>query len=76
MTFTYFAAAASSTSSPGQGSSGLRMTIAQSIESPKRSKHSMTSSVKPLAGPGADPEQSGQPGAGTASRASHSRGSV
>ena len=42
---TSFARAASSTSSPGQGSSGPRMIIAQSISSPKRSKHSITSSV-------------------------------
>ena len=49
------AAAASSTSSPGHGSSGLRIIIAQSIRSPKRSRQLIRSSVKPLAGPGATP---------------------
>src|SRR5918997_964529 len=53
MTSTPCRAAASSASSPGHGSSGLRMSMAQSIRSPKRSKQSMTSSVKPFAGPGA-----------------------
>ena len=49
------AAAAPSASSPGHGSNGLRISIAQSIRSPKRSRHAMTSSVKPFAGPGATP---------------------
>ena len=46
---TSWRAAASRQSSPGQGSSGLRMIIAQSIWSPKRSRQEIRSSVKPLA---------------------------
>jgi hypothetical protein len=41
----------------GQGSSGLRMSIAQSMSSPKRSKQPTRSSEKPLAGPGAMPSR-------------------
>ena len=37
------------------------MIIAQSIRSPKRSKHEITSSVKPLAGPGATPSSDVRP---------------
>ena len=50
-------AAAPSASSPGQGSIGLRMSMAQSSRSPKRSNAVMRSSVKPLAGPGAMPSR-------------------
>ena len=55
------AAAAGSTSSPGHGSSGLRISIAQSMRSPKRSRHPATSSVKPFAGPGATPIERARP---------------
>ena len=60
MTSTSCSRAARRHSSAGHGSSGLRMTIAQSISSPKRSRQSMMSSVKPLAGPGRDAEAAGQ----------------
>ena len=48
-------AAAPRQSSPGHGSRGLRMIIAQSIRSPKRSRQAIRSRVKPFAGPGATP---------------------
>ena len=70
MTFTPWRSAAGRTSSPGHGSSGLRITIAQSIRSPKRSRQSITSSVKPFAGPGATPSLRVSPSARTASSAS------
>ena len=61
MTSTSCSRAARRHSSAGHGSSGLRMTIAQSISSPKRSRQSMMSSVKPLAGPGATPRRPVEP---------------
>jgi hypothetical protein len=54
-------AAAARTSSPGHGSNGFRITIAQSIASPKRSKQRRRSSVNPFAGPGAIPIASASP---------------
>ena len=64
-------AAARRHSSPGQGSSGFRITIAQSMRSPKRSRQSIRSSVKPLAGPGATPIRSVRPAARSAAMPSH-----
>ena len=60
----------------GHGSSGLRITIAQSMRAPKRSKQSMTSSVKPFAGPGATPRLRVRPSSRSACSASQTTGLV
>jgi len=56
---------------PGHGSSGFRMIIAQSSSAPNRSKHRMTSSEKPFAGPGATPMRSVSPASRSLSIAVH-----
>jgi hypothetical protein len=50
------------------------MIIAQSISSAKRSKQSIRSSVKPLAGPGATPSRRVSPSSRTARMPSHTAG--
>ena len=47
------------------------MIIAQSIASPKRSKHEIRSSVKPFAGPGATPIALARPSSRSARIPSH-----
>ena len=61
MTFTPNSSAAGSTNAPGHGSSGFKITIAQSIVSANFSIHKSISSVNPFAGPGAMPSCSVSP---------------
>ena len=50
------------------------MIIAQSISAAKRSRQSIRSSVKPLAGPGSDAQQAVRPASRTACMPSHTAG--